>query len=136
LRKARLFFEKKKEEYPMAVDLKNVLTQEEAVKIALEIERYEAALKQMKDRLKEYVNANGSLTAGDKVWDFFPTETWEFEAAKLKELAVGIAMDGKDPWEYLSISAAALKALGMTEAELNQYGIKKVSRRFMAKKGG
>jgi hypothetical protein len=118
----------------MAVDLKNVLSHEEAVKLALEIERYEAALKQMKDRLKEFVTANGRLTAGDKAWDFYPSESWEFEPARLKELAMGIAMDGKDPWEYLSLSASALKSLDMTDAELSQYGKKKVTNRFMAKK--
>jgi len=118
----------------MAVDLKHVLSQEEAVRLALEIERYEAALKQMKDRLKEYVAANGRLVAGDKVWDFYPVDSWKFEPDKLKELAMGIAMDGKDPWEYLSLSASALKSLGMTEAELSQYGSKKVTNRFDSRK--
>lgn len=118
----------------VAVDLKSVLTQEEALNIALEIERCEAALKQMKEQLKEYVLANGRLNTGDKVWDFYTLESWEFEAPKLKELAMGIAMDGKDPWDYLSLSASALKSLGMTEAELSQFGRKKVTKRFMAKK--
>lgn len=118
----------------MAVVLKNVLSQEEAVKLALEIERHEAAVKQMKDRLREYVTTNGRLIAGDKVWDFYPSESWKFEPAKLKELAMGIAMDGKDPWEYLSLSASALKSLGMTETELSQYGTKKVTKRFDSRK--
>lgn len=118
----------------MAVVLKNVLSQEEAVKLALEIERHEAAIKQMKDRLKEYVSANGRLTAGDKTWDFYPVESWKFEPVKLKELAMGIAMDGKDPWEYLSLSASALKSLGMTDAELSEYGTKKVTKRFESRK--
>ena len=118
----------------MAVDLKNILTQEEAVKLALEIERAEAALRQMKNRLKEYVDANGPLQAGDKVWDYYPTVTWEFEPEKKKELAVAIAAEGKNPWEYLTFSASAIKSLGWTEASLLAYGDQKITRRFDSRK--
>ena len=118
----------------MAVDLKNALTQEEAVKLALEIERTEAALKQMKSRLKEYVDANGPLQAGDKVWDYYSSVSWEFEPAKLKELAVSIAAEGRNPWEYLSLTASAIKTLGWDEAALSSFGTKKVTRRFDSKK--
>jgi|SRR5690606_26266634 len=118
----------------MAVDLKNILTQEEAVKLALEIERAEAALKQMKNRLKEYVDANGPLQAGDKMWDYYPTVTWEFEPDKKKELAVAIAAEGKNPWEYLTFPASAIKSLGWTEESLLAYGSPKITRRFDSRK--
>jgi hypothetical protein len=118
----------------MAVDMKNTLTQEEAVKLALEIERVEAALKLMKNRLKEFVDANGPLQAGDKTWDYYPSVTCEFEPEKKKELAVAIAAEGKNPWEYLTFPASAIKSLGWSEESLLAYGDPKINRRFDSRK--
>ena len=118
----------------MAVGLKDVLTMDEAVRLALEIERTEAALKQMKNRLKEYVDLHGALVAGDKRWDYYPTVTWEFDPDKKKELAVAIAAEGKNPWDYLSVSATAIKSLGWPEEALLAYGSQKIIRRFDSRK--
>lgn len=110
-------------------------TKEEAIKIALEVERTEAALTQMKAELKAYVEANGPLKAGDKQWDFFPSYSWSFKPEKLKELALGITIEGKNPWTYLNLSADSIKRLGWNEETLSKYGTRVISSKaFKSKK--
>lgn len=112
-----------------------VPTKEQAVKTALEIERTEAALTQMKAELKAYVEANGALEAGDKKWDFYPSYSWEFVADKLKELAVSITIEGENPWDFLTLPAASIKKLGWDELTLSRYGSKvESSKSFKSKK--
>ncbi|MBY9079543.1 hypothetical protein KIH86_03860 [Paenibacillus sp. HN-1] len=113
---------------------KKVLTAEEAVKVAGEVERLEAAVKQLKADLKVYVDQNGSLQAGDKIWGYSTTSSWDFDPQRLRELAMGIAVEGKNPWELLSLPADSLKKLGWDEAALLKYGTKKENKRFGSKK--
>lgn len=110
------------------------LTKEAAVKMAFEVERTEAALKQMKAKLKEYVDANGALEAGDQVWDYSVSVSWSFEAEKLKELAQFAVIEGHNPWELLSFPAAALKKTGWAEATLQAYGTRKETKKFDSRK--
>lgn len=98
---------------------------EDAVALAQQLERYEQAVKLMKDKLKAYVELNGPVTANGKVWDYFTSSSWQFEPDRLKVLAGMIAVDGLNPFEYLSLSSAALKKLKYTDEMLNQYGTKK-----------
>lgn len=110
-------------------------TKEEATKIALEVERTEAALAQMKAELKAYVEVKDPLEAGDKRWDFYPSYSWSFTPEKLKELALNITIEGQNPWAYLNLSSTAIKKLGWKEDVLTQYGSKEVaSRSFKANK--
>lgn len=110
------------------------ISQEEAVKKALEVERLEAVLKQMKAELKAYVDANGALVAGDKMWDYTISTAWEFTGEKLKEMSLEIAVEGRDPWGLLSLSAAAIKKLGWNETTLSRFGTKKETKRFDSRK--
>ncbi|GIP08171.1 hypothetical protein J1TS5_03410 [Paenibacillus macerans] len=110
------------------------LNEKTAIHTALEIERVEAVLKQMKASLKAYVDKQGPLQVGDRIWDNYTTTSWVFAADKLKELAVAVTVEGKNPWEYLSLPAASIKKLGWEEAALSQYGTLKVSNRFESKK--
>ncbi|WP_028987573.1 hypothetical protein [Thermicanus aegyptius] len=102
----------------------------EAIKIAEEIERLEAVLKAKKEQLKLFVKQVSPIEAGDKVWDFYPSVSWEFTPEKLKEMAKDIAIEGENPWEYLTIPASSLKKLGWGEDVLSHYGKKKETLRF------
>lgn len=110
------------------------LTEEKAIELALEIERTEAALKQMKVNLKAYVDDNGTLQAGDKVWGYNSSTSWQFGADSLKELAVAITAEGKNAWEFLSLPATSIKKLGWEENSLSQYGTLKETKRFDSRK--
>ncbi|MDM5277153.1 hypothetical protein QUF95_07155 [Paenibacillus silvae] len=110
------------------------LTIEEATQIALEIERTEAALKQMKERLKTYVDEHGALQAADKVWEYSNTRSWSFKPDGLRELAVAITAEGKNAWDYLSLSSTALKKLGWEDVSLSGYGTLKETKRFASRK--
>lgn len=114
--------------------LNQPLTEQEAIELAKEIERTESALKQMKETLKKYVEQNGEINAGDKIWGFSEYISWKFEAEQLRKLAEGIVLDGKNPWEYLSISSTSVKRLGWDENILMKYGNKRVSKRFVSRK--
>ncbi|MFC2947628.1 hypothetical protein [Virgibacillus sediminis] len=109
-------------------------THEEAVQLANEINRLEAALKQMKAVLKSYVKDHGGIDTGEEVWDFYESVSWKFDRQRLKELAGEMAMEGIDPWEMLNISKANLNKLGWEEQRLSKLGTKKVTQRFTSRK--
>jgi hypothetical protein len=110
------------------------LSQDAAIELAFEVERTEAVLKQLKRRLKEYVDVNGPLITREKVWGYCVSVTWSFEPDQLKQMAVLIGIEGRNPWELLGLSAAALKKLGWNETILAQFGLRKESKKFDSRK--
>ncbi|MMZ61987.1 hypothetical protein D1872_241670 [compost metagenome] len=88
----------------------------------------------MKVMLKAYVDQNGSLQAGDQIWDYSNTISWGFGADSLRELAVAITAEGKNAWEFLTLPATSLKKLGWDDNSLAQYGTLKESKRFGSSK--
>lgn len=117
----------------MAVELADVKLEAMIAK-ALEVERLEAAIKQMKAEMREWVEQNGPLIAGDRQWSVSESISWEFTPEKLKEIAQSIAIEGKNPWEFLSIQSRALNQLGWNEEFLSKNGSKKVTKRFSSRK--
>ncbi|SHN86455.1 MULTISPECIES: hypothetical protein [Desulfitobacterium] len=108
-----------------------------AIIIANEIERYESALKTMKDLLKEFVEKTGlPVDTGEKVWDFSVSTSWDFTGDKLKDLSAEILMMGYNPWEYLKLGSKEIEKLNLSEAILKKYGASKTSKRFTSKKSG
>lgn len=101
---------------------------------ALEIERLEAAVKQMKNEIREWVENNGPLIAGDRQWLISESVSWDFTPEKLKELAKAIAIEGKNPWDYLSIQARGLNSLNWNEEFISKHGSKKITKRFSSRK--
>lgn len=110
------------------------ITKDEAIEMALEIERTEAAVKKMKETLKVYVDENGALQAGDKVWDYSQSVSWSFNAVQLKDLAIAITAEGKNAWDFLKLPADSIKKLGWEEKSLEQYGSSKITNKFSSKK--
>lgn len=98
--------------------------EEDAIALAKEIERYEAAVKIMKDKLKAYVKLNGPVKANGKVWDFMTSYSWEFEPDSLKALAGMMTLSEINPFEYLNLSSTAIKKLKWSDELLSQYGKK------------
>lgn len=106
----------------------------EAVKLAAEIERMESALKLLKAELKRFVDQNGAIETGDKVWNYSVSVSWDFHEAGLREMADQLALEGINPWEMMTISPANLKKIGWDEEALLQFGQKKETKRFSSKK--
>lgn len=110
------------------------MTLEEAVNLANEIERIEAAAKLMKTDLRKFVEQHGPVETADTIWDFNEAVSYKFDAVQLKEVAQNIALGGKNPWDYLSITVANLKKLEWEEAFITNIGKKTVSKRFSSRK--
>lgn len=102
----------------------NELHQEDAMALAQQVERYEKALKLMKDKLKAYVELHGPVTANGKVWDYFQSTSWKFEADRLKAMAGMMAVDGINPFQYLTLPNPSIKSLGWSDETLSHYGTK------------
>ncbi|HEY9747044.1 MAG TPA: hypothetical protein V6C99_12590 [Oculatellaceae cyanobacterium] len=112
-----------------------IKTSEEAVKVAQEIERLEAVVKAMKESLKKFVEETGQpVETVDQVWWWVESETWKFSPEKLKELCQEIAIEGHNPWDLLSITAANLKKIGWSDEALSRFGEKRVTKSFRAVK--
>lgn len=109
-------------------------TNAEAIELANEVVRLEAAIKELKETMKAYVEVNGPIETNDVVWDFTVSESWKFTAVQMKEVAQNIAMDGKDPWEFMGLSAPNLKKLEWDESFLSKLGKKTETKRFTSRK--
>lgn len=115
--------------------IQSIVSIQEAIQIANEIERYEGALKKMKDSLKEFVEKTGlPVDTGEKTWDFSVSTSWDFTGEQLKNLSAEILMMGHNPWEYLKLGSKEIEKLNLSEAILKQYGKPKPSKRFTSKK--
>lgn len=114
--------------------VEEIETLEEAVKLANEIERAEAAVKQMKEQLKAFVKENGDVETIDKVWGFSSSVSWKFEGDALKQLSQDIVLEGHNPWDMLTLPKDSLNKLGWGEDVLSQYGTKKETNRFSSRK--
>lgn len=115
-------------------ELKLAMKHEDAVKLANEINRTAAALKQMKEQLKEYVKDYGSINTGQEVWGFFESTSWNFDRNGLKEIARNMVIDGVDPWEQMTVPKKKLDALGWDDDFLENMGKKNITKRFASRK--
>ncbi|HET7658426.1 MAG TPA: hypothetical protein VFK37_09045 [Bacillales bacterium] len=111
-----------------------VETNAQAVALANEIERAEAAVKGMKQGLKKYVDQNGPVETTDKIWGYNTSVSWTFDPESLKKVAQNIALEGTNPWELLTLPKPSLEKLGWEDSTLGQYGQKKETRRFSLRK--
>ncbi|WP_067728840.1 hypothetical protein [Oceanobacillus damuensis] len=107
---------------------------DDAIQLANEINRLEAALKQMKEELKNFVRDHGEVDTGEETWNFYESVSWRFSDMELKEVAREMALDGIDPWSMLNISKTNINKLGWEEQRLSKLGTKKVTQRFTSRK--
>lgn len=115
-------------------NIQEVQTEEQAIDLANEINRYEAALKSMKSHLKAYVSEHGAVNTGEEIWDFYESISWNFDADGLKEIARNIGLEGENPWEVMTIRKPKLDKLGWEESFIESMGKKKVIKRFTSRK--
>ncbi|HZG72014.1 MAG TPA: hypothetical protein VEY51_10820, partial [Chondromyces sp.] len=60
--------------------------------------------------------------------------SWTFGGEALMEVSALIALEGKNPWELLTLPTASIRKLGWDEETLSRYGEKKIVRRFSSRK--
>lgn len=109
------------------------LNHEQAIKTAEEILRLEAALKKMKDDLKDYVERNSEVVAGGKVWGFSESLTLKLTTEQKREVATLLTMQGIDCWDVLKISTTDLQKVGWTSEDMKNVGTVSYTRRFGTK---
>ncbi|WP_019156930.1 hypothetical protein [Robertmurraya massiliosenegalensis] len=110
------------------------MTLEDAQALAEKIAYLDAGLKKMKEHLKLYVELNGAVEAGDVVWDKFPSQSYKWATEAKRSFAEMIAIEGKNPWEYLSFTASDQKKLGWGENVISQYAEVRINHSFKSKK--
>lgn len=113
--------------------VKNI-SYEEAVTLAEKIAYIEAGVSKMKEHLKLYVKTNGPVEFGDSVWDQQPSQSWKWTIEAKKSFAEMLAIEGKNPWEFLSFSAGDLKKIGWSDEIIAQYAESKVIYSIRSKK--
>jgi hypothetical protein len=118
----------------MRMTIGEIKTMQEAIELAAEIERMDAALKLLKSELKGFVDRNGAIETDDKVWNYTTAVSWDFGEQGLKDMAESIALEGLNPWELMTLSPASIKKLGWSEEVLLNFGQKKETQRFSSRK--
>src|SRR5690625_2880135 len=106
----------------METIVKEAMTMEKAIELANEIERVETALKAMKDELKVFVEKNGTVDTGERIWNFNESVSWNIKSDKLEALADYIYLSGKNHWDYFNITPANIKKLDFNDEILEQFG--------------
>ncbi|MGG0656444.1 hypothetical protein [Rummeliibacillus pycnus] len=109
-------------------------TPSDAIEMANEISRLEAASKLIKDNLKKYVKEHGPVETSIEKWGFYPSISWSFNKDMTQEIARNLVLEGVDPWSLITFQAKDLKALGWEDSSLEQFGNKKVTERFSSRK--
>lgn len=112
------------------IELVQIEDQADAKKLATEVIRLEAALDDMKGNLKEWVKTNGDVAIGSSAFSFVPSVSWNIGAEKLYELCSELHDNGIDVFQYLTLTAANLKKIGVTDDQLFLYGKQKTTKTF------
>lgn len=118
----------------MSKTLTSELTHEKAVELANEIIRLDSTLKSMKEQLKKYVEENGELVAGNKVWKFRENVSWNFnDSEKVKDFLKSLVIDGitYDPYSLISISKTKLNQLNIDDDYISAFAEKRVTKSFV-----
>lgn len=115
-------------------DFTTINTIEQAIQVANELERLETVVEHYKTQLKKFVEANGPVETATKVYYIQETLTYKFTSENLKKVAEALVLEGKNPWDYLSITASNLKKAGWNENIIQQYGNKNIYKSFKSKK--
>lgn len=115
-----------------SVQIKPVKIDDEvdAQRVAAEVIRLESATSEMKEYLKAWAKEHGAIAVGDSRFDFVSSVSWNIDAEKLYELCSELHDRGLDVFQYLTLTAANLKKMGVTDAQLQLYGKQKTTKTF------
>lgn len=131
------------EEFPKTNDTVNCLScpyrvichgasnQEDARRLAKEIEELESVLELKKEALKNYIEEFGEVTTDRNVWRLTTVNNWNFDTAKVYEYITKL---GKDPLKYMNVTLTSLKKLKLSEDELYKLGENKITLRLTKSK--
>lgn len=111
-------------------DWLNVKNRDNAAIAAIELLRLEAALANLKAMLKDYVSKNGSLSVDGRHFDFSTSTSWSFSPESIKLLSDCLKERNIDLLDYATVSAAGIKKLALSDAELAQFGQPKSTKTF------
>ncbi len=89
---------------------------------ARETLRVEAALKQMKDRIKEYVQLCGSVELDKKQYVVEKPAYWKWDKNSLSHAFSKMLQEGRNPFELISLNATNLKKLPWTQRDIHNLG--------------
>lgn len=131
---ARECFQNQTGESIMMEEIEKIQSMEDAIDLANEIERTEAAVRQMKQQLRAFSKNNGPIETDDLVWDLYPSVVWRFSPDSLKAMSEFIAIEGENPWNYLTIPAGNLRKLGWSEETLSEFGKSSIRKSFRSKR--
>ena len=67
---------------------------------------------------------------GDAAFSFVPNVSWGFSGDELYNLCSELHDQGVDVFQYLSLTAANLKKIGVTDEKIAAFGKKKVTNTF------
>ena len=84
-------------------------TKGSAEKAAAVLQVAEIATKQLKKRLKEYVDTNGPLAVGDQKLDYKLTETLDLDAEEITTILMTAGVPKDVVWSALGVTKAALE---------------------------
>jgi len=113
----------------------DIHTQAQAEKIAGEILKTEAKLKQYKDRLKNWVEAHGPVRINDKEFTITESFWWKWPNGALEKAVELMREQNINPLRVLRITAESLKNVPWDEQTLESLGAQKViSKRFDSRK--
>ena len=102
----------------------------DAQRVAAEVIRLESATSEMKEHLKAWAKEHGAIAIGDSSFEFVPSISWNIDAEKLYDLCSELHDRGLDVFQYLTLTAANLKKMGVTDAQLQLYGKQKTTKTF------
>ena len=63
-----------------------------------------------------------------------PSQSWKWTVEAKKSFAEMLAIEGMNPWEYLSFSSGDLKKIGWSDEIIAQYAESKISYSIRSKK--
>lgn len=115
-------------------DFTTITTLEQAIRAANELERLQVMVDHLKEELKKFVETNGSFSTDTKTYYIQETVTYKIPQESIYNVAEALASEGKNPWEYLSITGSTLQKAGWDETAILQFGNKRISKTFKSKK--
>ena len=115
-------------------DFTTITTLEQAIRAANELERLQAMVDHLKEELKKFVERNGSFSTDTKTYYIQETVTYKIPQENIYNVAEALASEGKNPWEYLSITGSTLQKAGWDETAILEFANKRISKTFKSKK--
>ena len=101
---------------------REIRNQKEALRVAQELFKLEAAISSLKENLKAWVKTHGPVRVDDKEYKFAPSKYWKWPAQSLHRAVEEMEKEGIDPFTVLSLTSTGLKKLKWDEEKIESLG--------------